>query len=134
LFEPSSYYAACNRGSLKILDNKSSLWTELAVLEKGVSQEKKTEYFKWFEGARDQHMPVLSKFIQVNATDLYLIGGNLQYPSLLARHFLVGKSCLKIHLKTGELTQEASMQSNREGFGVCLVGHRILVVGGYDKK
>ena len=104
------------------------------MLEKGVSQEKKTEYFKWFEGARDQHMPVLSKFIQVNATDLYLIGGNLQYPSLLARHFLVGKSCLKIHLKTGELTQEASMQSNREGFGVCLVGHRILVVGGYDKK
>ena len=47
-----------------------------------------------------------SKPIQVNKTEVYLIGGSQTLQSLLARNYEVDISCLRIDLNSGELVQK----------------------------
>jgi len=44
-----------------------------------------------------------SKFIQINKTSLYLIGGRNEYQSLLRREYDVPTSCVRVDLGSGEL-------------------------------
>ena len=44
-----------------------------------------------------------SNIIQVNGTELYVIGGNSDLPSLVARKVDVPTSCFKIDVKTGQM-------------------------------
>ena len=70
----------------------------------------------------------LSKFIQVNKSELFLIGGNSAKPSVLSEG--VETSCLKIDLILGEYTRKAGLTTPRQAFGICLIGHVIYAVGG----
>ena len=45
-----------------------------------------------------------NKIIQINSTDIYVIGGHKKYKSLLAREYDVPKCCLQINIKNGMLT------------------------------
>ena len=81
----------------------------------------------------DQSTACDCKFIQVNPNDLYMIGGNQDEPTLLKNFYKVPRSCIKIDIVTGELTQQNHMNVGRSyGHSLCAIGHVIYVVGGED--
>jgi len=71
-----------------------------------------------------------AKTVQVNSTDLYVIGGSEKDHSLLTKPYHVPTSCLKINIETGQLLQQNSMTHDRISFGLCHITHHIFVIGG----
>ena len=59
--------------------------------------------------------PLKEKIIQVNATDVYIIGGNKidNKSSLLKQPYNVSKSCLRINIYTGVVTKRKLMKIGR---------------------
>jgi hypothetical protein len=115
--------------SLHILDQFRREWDEIFVREKGENEVERSEYLSL---QRRTHGAVLSgsKLLQVNKTLVCILGGRQENPSLLARDYEVSRSCLIVDIYTGEICQKASMEEGRDGFGQCLLGHLIYVVGG----
>ena len=70
----------------------------------------------------------------MNGTDIYVIGGTNDRPNLLSRKFEVSKTCLKIDIKSGEITERSQMIEGRCDFGFCHIGQRIYVCGGYSDE
>ena len=60
-------------------------WSELAVREVGEDWEEREDYFS--EQNQQSKDTTRSKLLQINKSDLYLIGGSSRYPSLLARYY-----------------------------------------------
>ena len=75
-----------------------------------------------------------SNIIKVNSTEVYVIGGSLTQPSLLAHKYDVPTSCLKINLPLNEVSQQSPMNMGRQCFALCHIGHHIYVVGGVDRN
>jgi hypothetical protein len=75
--------------------NDSMAWEKVLVSEAGEDMGEREEYFGKFEGKKKCSW---SKVIQMNKTDLYIIGGIDLFASLLNRKYDVGRSCLKIDL------------------------------------
>jgi len=67
-------------------DTPSLQWTEMKLAEKGVKLDAKEEalYFKNLQD-RSQNGTSLSISIQVNASEVYVIGGTTKRPAFLAR-------------------------------------------------
>ena len=57
----------------------------------------------------------LSNLVQVNATQIYVIGGhaNKQWATLLDRDYDVPRSCIRIDLESGEFDVRSSLLSSR---------------------
>jgi len=62
--------------------------------------------------------------------DLYVIGGYEYCPSLVAREYDVPRSCLRVNLSNGELTQQRDMTDGRFSFAICNIGQQIFIFGG----
>lgn len=72
--------------------------------------------------------------IQVNKTDLYVIGGDSYCPSLVAGNYSVPESCFKIDISNGHLTRKADMFTERYHFAMTNIGHRIYIFGGFNPE
>ena len=82
-------------------------WTDLPVRERGESKHTRAKYFKnknSLFGRKKIGSMSWSKIIRINLTDVYVIGGDHQYPALLAREYDVACSCLKIDISTGKIS------------------------------
>ena len=124
----SKWSFALNEDSacLKVLHDFT--WSPLAVFEKGENRRTRSQYFK----KKKKGLMSWSKMIRINRTDVYVIGGDKTYPSLLTREYDVACSCLKINIITGEISQKAKMLTGRSHFGLANIGHFLYVVGGQD--
>ena len=100
-------------------------WKKLEVKMQGEYLLARKEYL------REDKRAYLSnaKTIQVNASDVYVIGGHEQDHSLLAKPYHVPTSCLQINVETGELFEKQSMTHSRRSFGLCNIRHFIYVIG-----
>ena len=135
LFVNIGCYVKSYQNSIRILD-KNLNWTHLQVKEKsGETHQTRERYFKTKrEVCGYPSLPTLSKVVQINGKDIYLLGGDQDYPTLLTRKYQVPNSCFRIDLKAAEIIQKADMECGRQGFGVCVIGHRIFVVGGINTE
>jgi hypothetical protein len=68
----------------------------------------------------------------VNETDVYIIGGNNLFKSLLKHDYDAPKSCLLLNNTTGLLTQKSPMHTGRSAHSLCHIGQKIYVIGGAD--
>jgi hypothetical protein len=86
---------------LKVLDPlvKPLKWRDLVVKEKKENMKKRAAWFDKLEPGSTTY----SKIVQVNATDVYIIGGDEMYKSLLARDYNVPRGCLKVNISTAEV-------------------------------
>ena len=66
-----------------------------------------------------------AKFIQVNKTDLYIVGGQKQ--------FKCEKSLLLVNLDLATVQVKEGLLTRCSGFAICAIGHQIYVIGGEDK-
>ena len=84
--------------------------------EKSECLEQRIEYLAL---KRHEHGAVLSgsKLLQINKTEVCILGGRQENPSLLAREYEVSRSCLTVDIYTGEVEEKASMVEGRNGFG-----------------
>jgi len=71
-----------------------------------------------------------SKIVQLSEFIVYIVGGHANYPALVDGDYDVPKACLKLNLKTRELTRKKYMNTGRDEFGICSDGTFIYVVGG----
>ena len=73
------------------------------VREKGEDEEGRRLFFegKWQDDMTE------SKIVQVNRSQVYIIGGI--YPSLMGRVYDVARSCLRVDLETGILEKMKDM-------------------------
>ena len=73
-------------------------WQKLFVKEEGEDSQERLTFFE----DKNQNSSTCSKLIQVNHTDVWVIGGGRPMSaSLLAREYDVPTSCFKINIKTG---------------------------------
>ena len=115
-----------NQSSIKILTGTE--WKDLEVSEKFENLLKRSQFFEGGE------MCSTSSIIeQINNEEIYIIGGNQDYPSLVARPYDVQRSCLRVNIKTGLLTVMSEMFNQRWLHDTCSIGHYIFVVGGRTK-
>ena len=107
------------------MDPVTLQWNVLEVYEKdGVDGEmEKNEY---------ENKLSHSKIIQVNETDVYIIGGNNLFRSLLKREYDAPKSCLLLNNHTGKLIQKKDMEIGRGAHSLCCIGNLIYVIGGAE--
>ena len=99
------------------------------MCEKDENTETRQLYFDYWSNS-GQKMCTNSKMIQINSTDLYIIGGHIDYPSLLSRRYDPSTATLKVEINTGVLTKMSDMLRGRMSFGICHIGHHIYVIGG----
>ena len=88
---------------------------------------------KFFEETK-LFYPTQSKIVQINDNEIYVVGGGRAYPTLLASKYDVYRECLRIDIKTGKLTLQASMISGRRLHDVQCITNQIYVVGGEDQN
>jgi hypothetical protein len=76
-------------------------WRELDVYEAG-DRRSKAEKNRYFT---ERGIVGISacKIIQINETDIYVIGGHPFYPTLMSRDYDVAKSTLQISIRTGQM-------------------------------
>jgi len=96
-------FIKANDNCVRVLDgSKLPLeWVEVPVFEAGdlLNKQERWEYFN--ETKVYPPVKFASKIVQVNATDIYIVGGGP--PSLLSREYRVASSCLTVNIETGEL-------------------------------
>ena len=115
-----------NQGCLKVFDAKKLQWGSLHLKEPGQTMQRSKAYFKGNLATRTN-----SKLLQINDTVVYVVGGSQDRPSLLPYRYNVPRSCLRIDMKKQEVEVGPDLvRGRREGHAVCVVGQRILVVGG----
>ena len=90
---------------IKLLDQSDYTWKDTKITD--------------FIGGDNCANVTESKIIQVNTNEVYIIGGDSSYPSLVAGYYNVPTSCLHVNLKTGELTVKSSMNRSRKCHGAC---------------
>ena len=77
------------------------------------------------------------KIVQVNATDVYIAGGNNNDCEDNIRNgdneYSCVKTTLKVNIVTGLVTKCANMLKARQAHGICSIGNSIIVVGGHSK-
>jgi len=72
------------------------------------------------------------KMIQVNKTDVYILGGNNTSPELQNNpNQKTRRKVFKLNLQTLEVHKMKSMTVGKQAFGVCCVCGHIIVVGGF---
>ena len=112
---------------MKIFDGQKFEWRSLPILEEG-EPEKLNFYHGSSAGQSD------SRIVQVNRYHLFVLGGSQGYPSLLTRDYDVPRSCIRVDLNGGKAKQMRNMLSERLLFSVCVIGHKIYVIGGRNDK
>ena len=115
-----------NQPSIKIL--KGTEWKDIPVKEIGDTDTYRTMYFEGLDLCSTS-----SVITQVSSGEIYIIGGNQDYPSLVAREYEVNRSCIRVNIQSGVLALMASMGHGRWLHDTCAVGHYIFVVGGRTK-
>ena len=100
------YFLLTHQSKLCVLDPRASTleWKDLSVFEKGsitTCMDEESQVFSY------------SKIIQVNHTDVFILGGEQNHPSLLSRPYTVASSCFKIDVKNGQLEQKPDMITGR---------------------
>ena len=125
----TGYRLKIAESSIQIADLNTFEWRTIDVSEKGdlrTSQQNE----KYFETVRGRGYTSSSKMIQVNRTEIYVVGGRQGYPPLLARSFDVTKCCIKIDMETKEFVHLPDMTFGRYWFGLCHIGNLIFAIGG----
>ena len=75
------------------------------------------------------------KIIQVNATDVYVVGGNnLTCENQDNWNFIVQKLNIQINIKTRKVTRKADMCVARQAQGICAINNYIYCVGGISQQ
>ena len=103
-------------------------WKEINVFEKAISTPKNKKKKKKEETLNGEL--TASKIVHFSGTEVYIVGGHPNYPSLLERFYDVPRSCIKLDMKTRELSRKKPMITGRHSFGVCSDGTFIYVLGG----
>jgi len=75
------------------------------------------------------------KIIQVNAKDIYIIGGNdTNLRTQFNFDFRSLKCNIKVNIATGECERKADMLTSRQACGVGCIGNYIYIVGGITEQ
>jgi len=74
----------------------------------------------------DKRVPHNGKFVQINASDVYVIGGSTQQGG-------PQKMTYKVNLSRQKVSICAYMTEKRTAMGVCNIGHLIYAIGGFDQ-
>ena len=86
----------------------------------------------FFKGKKSQ--ATQSKLIQINNTQIYVIGGRPESPSLLTHDYDVWRSCLRVDLESATVEERASLVTGRCFHAVVSLGNYIFVLGGFNQN
>ena len=96
IFRPRGISLQNNASSLRLLEvsAKGYAWKDFPVGELGEDPRTRRQFFK----GKAQLDQTLSRIVQANSSQVYIIGGYSGYPSLIGRDYDVERSCLKADL------------------------------------
>ena len=78
-----------------------------------------------------------AQLVQVNRTDVFVIGGSRDYVTLIEPERNMHpspKACLKVDITTGSILEMSNVIHRLNYYGLCHTGHFIHLFGGKDRK
>ena len=111
-----------NEQCIHILDDSNHKWKQLALSQiTGPRLDTREDFYGTLQ---DKRVPFNGKVIQINRTDVYMIGG-------MTKAFKQVMTTYKIDIAKAEITQCADMLHEKTAMGITSIGSQIYVVGGF---